>query len=80
MNFQDRLANVEDLVGESEEKLSNPTEDLICYYKEGQPPADQFFAACHSRMWGRYVRVIAVEINNYLNIHELEVHWLKQIN
>jgi len=55
----------------------NRQEDEICDYLPGQPPADTFLVTCHTRMYGRYVRLTAVEVNNILNIYELEIHGLE---
>jgi len=73
-----RLANVRITVGETDTNFDDPPEDEICDYLPGQPqPADIFLVTCHTRMYGRYVRVTAVEVNKPLNIYELEIHGLK---
>jgi len=65
-------------VGETDTNFNDPPEDEICDYLPGHPqPADIFLVTCHTRMYGRYVRVTAVEVNNFLNIYELEIHGLK---
>jgi len=73
----DRLANVRVTVGETNTNFDDPPEDEICNYLPGQPSADIFLVTCHTRMYGRYVRVTAVEINEPLNIYELEIHGLE---
>jgi len=72
-----RLANVRITVGETDTNFDYPPEDEICNYLPGQPPAYIFLVTCHTRMYGRYVRVTAVEVNEPLNIYELEIHGLK---
>jgi len=73
----DRLANVRVTVGETNTNFDDPPEDEICDYLPGQPPADIFLVTCRTRMYGRYVRVTAVEVNDYFNIYELEIHGLE---
>jgi len=75
--FIERLANVRVTVGETDTNFDDPPEDEICDYLPGQPPADIFLVTCRTRMYGRYVRVTAVEINESLNIYELEIHGLE---
>jgi len=73
-----RPANVRITVGETDTNFDDPPEDEICDYLPGQPqPADIFLVTCQTRMYGRYVRVTAVEVNKPLNIYELEIHGLK---
>jgi len=58
-----RLANVQVAVGETDTNFDDPPADEICSYLSGQPqPADIFLVTCHIRMYGRYVRVTAVEV------------------
>jgi len=75
--YKDRLADVRVTVGETDTNFDNPPEDEICNYLPGQPPADIFLVTCHNRMYGRYVRVTAVEVNDMLNIYEIAIHGLK---
>jgi len=65
-------------VGETDTNFDDPPEDEICDYLPGQPqPADIFLVTCRTRMYGRYVRVTAVEVDEFLNIYELEIHGLE---
>jgi len=73
----DRLVNMRVTVGETDTNFDDPPEDEICNYLPGQPPADIFLVTCRTRMYGRYVRVTAFEVNNFLNIYELEIHGLE---
>jgi len=75
----ERLANVRVTVGETDTNFDDPPEDEICDYLPGHPPADIFLVTCHTRMYGRYVRVTAVEVNEVLNIYELEIHGLELV-
>jgi len=70
----DRLANVRVAVGKTDNNFHDPPKYEICDYLPGQPPADIFLVTCYTRMYGRYVRVTAVEVNEYFNIYELEIH------
>ena len=70
----DRLQNVRVTIGESEDKVSGTENRYICGYIPGQPPGDAFTVTCTERMYGRFVRVTAVEINEPLNIRELQVY------
>jgi len=54
------MANVRVTVGETDTNFDDPPEDEICDYL----PADIFLVTCHTRMYGRYVRVTAVEVNH----------------
>jgi len=79
--LNDRLANVRVTVGKNDTNFDDPPEDEICDYLPGQPPADIFLVTCHTRMYGRYVRVTAVtEVNQILNLYELEIHGLEHIS
>jgi len=73
----DRLANVRVTVGETDTNFDDPPENEICDYLPGQPPADIFLVTCHTRMYGRYVRVTAVDVNDKFNFYELEIHGLE---
>jgi len=73
----DRLANVRVTVGKNDTNFDDPPEDEICNYLPRQPPADIFLVTCRNRMYGRYVRLTAVEVNANLNIYELEIHGLE---
>jgi len=64
-------------VGETDTNFYDPPENEICDYLPGQPPTDIFLVTCCTRMYGRYVRVTAVEVNDILNIYELEIHGLE---
>ena len=70
----DRLQNVRVTIGESEDKVSGTENRYLCGYIPGQPPGDVFTVTCTERMYGRFVRVTAVEINEMLNIQELQVY------
>jgi len=70
----DRLANVRVTVGKTDTNFADPPEDEICGYLPGRPPAVIFLVTCRVRMYGRFVRVTAVEINDFFNIYELEIH------
>lgn len=72
-----RLANVRVTIGKTYTNFADPPEDEICNYHPGQPPVQIFLVTCRNRMYGRFVRVTAVEVNKPLNIHELEVHGLE---
>jgi len=51
-------------VGETNTNFDDPPEDEICDYLPGQPqPTDIFLVTCHTRMYGRYVRVTAVGVD-----------------
>jgi len=64
-------------VGETDTNFDDPQEDEICDYLPGQPTADIFLVTCRTRMYGRYVRVRAVKVDNMLNIYEIEIHGLE---
>jgi len=64
-------------IGETDTNFDDPPEDEICDYLPGQPHADIFLVTCRTRMYGRYVRLTAVEVNTNLNIYEIEVHGLE---
>ena len=70
----DYLQNVRVTIGESENNVSSMKEIYLCGYIPGQPPGDVFTVTCTERMYGRFVRVTAVEINEPLNIRELQVY------
>ena len=70
----DLLQNVRVTIGESEDNVSSMKERYLCGYIPGQPPGDVFTVTCTERMYGRFVRVTAVEINEKLNIQELQVY------
>ena len=70
----DILENVRVTIGESEDNVSGMEEQYLCGYIPGQPPGDAFTVTCTERMYGRFVRVTAVEINNAMSLRELEVY------
>ena len=70
----DYLQNVRVTIGESENNVSSMKEIYLCGYIPGQPPGDVFTVTCTERMYGRFVRVTAVEISESLNIQELQVY------
>jgi len=64
-------------VHETDPNFADLPEDEVCDYLPGQPPADIFLVTCRTRMYGRYVRLTAVEVNASLSIYEIEIHGLK---
>ena len=70
----DFLQNVRVTIGESEDNVSGMKQRYLCGYIPGQPPGDVFTVTCTERMYGRFVRVMAVEINNLMSLRELEVY------
>ena len=70
----DYLQNVRVTIGESENNVSSMKEIYLCGYIPGQPPGDVFTVTCTERMYGRFVRVTAVEINDALRLRELQIY------
>jgi len=77
VDSNDRLRNVRATVGGSDANFDNPTDSEICDYLPGQPPGDVFTVTCRERIRGRFVRVTAVEIHDYLNIYEMQIFGYK---
>jgi len=64
------------MVGDSDITFGDLPEARICGYIPGQILVAAVLTTCHPRMYGRYVRVTAADVNNRLSIYELEVHGL----
>jgi len=69
------MANVRVAVVEADTNFDD-LPDEICDYLPGQPPADIFLVTCHTRMYGRYVRATALEVNHMLHIYEPKMYML----
>ena len=61
-------------ISESEVDLTSMKQRYLCGYIPGQPPGDEFTVTCTERMYGRFVRVTAVEINDALRLRELQIY------
>ena len=71
---RDRFQNPLIAVGEEEAEVANTEvdSDVVCAYYPGIPDNVHRFN-CKTRMYGRYVRVTAVNVSTYLNLYEIEV-------
>jgi len=70
------MANVRITVGETDATFDDSPEGEICDYLPGKPAADIFLVTCHTKVYSRYVRGIAVEVNDMLNIYKPKIYRL----
>ena len=61
-------------IGEEEAEVANTEidSDVVCAYYPGRPDDVHRFN-CKTRMYGRYVRVAAIELGAAFHLYEIEV-------
>ena len=68
------LANVSIAIGYSVEEVSRGNETYLCAYHQGEVPSAVFTMNCSKRMYGRYIRLTAVDFNGALRLQEVETY------
>ena len=68
------IENVSIAIGYSVEEVSGGDETYLCAYHQGQVPGDGFTMTCSTRMYGRYIRLTAVDFNGSMRLLEVEIY------
>ncbi|XP_067947203.1 uncharacterized protein [Watersipora subatra] len=67
------LANLRIAVGETDDDMYDASHKYLCAYYDGKPPGEELTITCTQRLYGRLIRVTAVQLVNRLRLREIEV-------